>query len=331
MPKISVIVPIYNVEPYLRRCVDSILGQTFSDYDLILVDDGSPDNCGSICDEYAAKDARVHVIHQANAGLSAARNSGIDWSFANSDSRWFTFIDSDDWIHRDYLKALYCAAEENDLSVAMCGLHWTDSYIEDASLLDKREFILGVEDAFRQHYAKGISACSKLVKKELYKDIRFPVGKLYEDAFVTHRILFACDKIAVVDENLYYYYYNPTSITRTKWSDRMLHSIEAHEQRLEFFQNKGFRKAHLWEQRIYIGELTNKIQHLVETRESPRDFEDSLRMMQEKLRRALKQARQDKACSMDRELAWSYLYAMRVDWPWKAALAARAVYHKLKK
>ena len=111
VPKVSVIVPVYKVEAYLHRCVDSVLNQSFSDFELILVDDGSPDNCGAICDEYAQKDSRVHVIHKTNGGLSDARNAGIDWAFANSDSQWLTFIDSDDWVHRDYLKLLLGAAE----------------------------------------------------------------------------------------------------------------------------------------------------------------------------------------------------------------------------
>ena len=105
--KISVIVPVYKVEPYLRKCVDSVLGQTFKDFELILVDDGSPDNCGKICDEYAAADDRVKVIHQANGGLSAARNAGIDWVMAYSKSEYITFIDSDDWVADTYLERLY--------------------------------------------------------------------------------------------------------------------------------------------------------------------------------------------------------------------------------
>ena len=126
MPAISVIVPVYKVEKYIHRCVDSILGQTFTDYELILVDDGSPDNCGAICDEYAVKDSRIVVIHQENGGLSAARNTGIDWSFANSDSRWLTFIDSDDWVHPEYLQRLLAAAVEHNVSVSICGYAQTE-------------------------------------------------------------------------------------------------------------------------------------------------------------------------------------------------------------
>lgn len=331
MAKISVIVPVYNVEPYLHRCVDSILNQTFSDIDVILVDDGSPDNCGAICEDYAARDSRVHVVHRENGGLSAARNSGIDWSFANSDSQWLTCVDSDDWIHREYLEKLYSAACDNDLDVAMCGFFETDAFVEDAALPPKDVLVLDVEDAFSTHYDKSVSACCKLVKKRLYDGLRFPEGKLYEDAFVTHKLMFACDKIAVVDEKLYYYYNNPTSITRIRWSDRKLDSIEAHELRLDYFRERGFQKAYLWEQHIYIQELTFKLIHLAETRESPRDHMDAQRMMQRKLRFALKRARQDKAVALDRELVWAYLFTLPTDCVWKAAMAARAVYHNLKK
>ena len=126
MPTISVIVPVYKVEPYLHRCVDSILNQTFEDFELILVDDGSPDNCPVICDEYAAKDSRVVVIHQENGGLSAARNAGIDWAFANSNSQWLSFVDSDDWIHPQTLEHLLRAVEENGTKISICGYEESD-------------------------------------------------------------------------------------------------------------------------------------------------------------------------------------------------------------
>ena len=112
MPQISVIVPIYKVEQYLERCVDSILNQTFTDFELVLVDDGSPDNCGAICDEYAKKNERIVVIHKENGGLSDARNAGIEWALNNSGSEWITFIDSDDWVHIDYLEYLYNSAKK---------------------------------------------------------------------------------------------------------------------------------------------------------------------------------------------------------------------------
>ena len=119
MAKISIVVPVYKVEKYLYRCVKSILEQTFFDFDLVLVDDGSPDSCGELCDEYAATDKRIQVIHQKNGGLSAARNSGIELCLKNSDSEWITFIDSDDWVHPRYLELLYEAAIETGLSAVL--------------------------------------------------------------------------------------------------------------------------------------------------------------------------------------------------------------------
>ena len=127
--KISVIVPVYNVEPYLRRCINSIINQTFDDFDLVLVDDGSPDRCGEICDEYAEKDTRISVIHQQNSGLSAARNVGIDWSFSESDSDWLTFVDSDDWIHLEYLEILFREAVAHRTNVCICDFQETTGKI----------------------------------------------------------------------------------------------------------------------------------------------------------------------------------------------------------
>ena len=331
MPQISVIVPVYKVEEYLNRCVDSILDQSFSDFELILVDDGSPDNCGAICDAYGARDPRIHVIHQKNGGLSAARNAGIDWAVAESDSRWLTFIDSDDWIHRDYLRKLYSAVEDKDVSVSMCGWIPAEAYVEDNELPDSAALLPETETAFVEHYDKSVTAWCKLIRKDLFSDLRFPVGKLHEDAFVTHKLLFACPRVAVVEDPLYYYFQSPVSITRARWSDRKLDSIEAHELRLTYFRERGLDKAYLWQQKIYIQELTFKIIHLVESRENPDDHMEALRLMQGKLRTALKQARRDKAVPFDRELAWAYLFAMPTDCVWKAAMGARSLYHKLKK
>lgn len=330
MPKISVIVPVYNVEPYLHRCIDSILNQSYSDIELILVDDGSPDNCGVICDDYAVRDERVHVIHRENGGLSAARNSGIDWVFENSDSEWLAFIDSDDWVHKDYLLNLLTPAEKYGVNLCVCGLYWTDTFVEDVPL-DCTPELMDVDDLFVNHQEKGICACNKLIKKHLLTEIRFPVGRLYEDAFVTHKLLFACDKAVVVDENMYYYFSNPTSITRSKWSDRKLDSIDAHEQRLEFFKEINHPKAYRREQEIYVEELTTKIQHLLATRESKNDYQDTFLMLRKKLQKAFRAARRERLVRFERETMWSYIFASRHDFVWKSAVAAQKVYHKLKK
>lgn len=331
MPKISVIVPVYKVEPYLHRCVDSILNQSYQDFELILVDDGSPDNCGAICDEYARQDSRIHVIHQQNGGLSAARNSGIDWAFANSNSQWLAFIDSDDWVHRDYLKLLLTAAEEYKAGVAMGDFHWTGEYREDEDLSGASPLSMDAQQAMAEYYTLCTPAWSKIFRKDLFVKVRFPVGKLYEDAYVTHKLIFDAGCVAVYREKLCYYYNNPTSITRAKWSDRKLDSIEAHEQRLQYFEQHGYHRALRREKEAYVEDLMDKIRHLLDTRESDRDHEDTLRMMQDKLRTALAGARAEGLVPFNRENLWCYLYAMRTDTVWKTARAAHKIYRKLKR
>lgn len=243
MPTISIIVPVYKVEPYLRRCVDSILAQTFTDFELILVDDGSPDNCPSICDEYARQDSRIVVIHQENGGLSAARNTGIDWAFANSDSQWLSFIDSDDWVHPAYLGGVYNAAIDNDVSLSICGYAKTTG---EEPQLDGAELVPQVwepEAFYVQHTVNATVAWGKLYQKESFRDIRYPVGKLNEDEYITYRLIFSQKKLTVVFAPLYFYYYNPSSITNSEWSPRRLDALAAFDQQLAFFSENKYPLA----------------------------------------------------------------------------------------
>lgn len=245
MPLISVIVPVYNVEPYLRRCADSILAQTFADFELILVDDGSPDNCGAICDEYARTDSRVHVIHQQNGGLSAARNSGIEWAFANSSSEWLSFIDSDDWVHKEYLELLYNAAMSNRTEVSMCWMQYIDSCVKDSEIGEYSQEDLSFEDLFCKE-TKGlsvVSACAKLYSKRLFASIRFPRNKLNEDLFTTYRVLSKVDRITLISPELYYYYMSDDSIMRKKWDFRRLDEVEGSRELIRFFRSNGKKEA----------------------------------------------------------------------------------------
>lgn len=236
MSQISVIVPVYKVEAYLNRCVDSILSQTFTDFELILVDDGSPDNCGAICDDYAQKDSRIHVIHQKNGGISAARNAGIDWVFAHSDSQWLNFIDSDDWIHSRYLEALYNAVIQTGLEVSICGYQETDGFIpkvNEACLMAKT---WNTEKFYSEHNVNAIVAWGKLYKRECFQKIRYPVGKIHEDEFITYKILFHFREVAIIDEPLYAYYINHNGITKSAWNPQRLQILDACVERIGWFQ-----------------------------------------------------------------------------------------------
>ena len=255
MSVVSVIVPVYKVEPYIRRCVDSVLNQTFSDFELILVDDGSPDNSGKICDEYALKDNRIHVIHQENGGLSAARNAGLDWVLAKANSRWVTFIDSDDWVHPQMLEILLRNAESASVKVSVCGYLETSS---DDLRQEPKDIICQTwapEDFFLEHNTNAVIACAKLYCIDCFLELRYPVGKLHEDEFTTYRILFAQKQIAVTDAQLYYYFQNNAGITRSQWNPRRLDVLTAQKEQVAFFQKHGFNRAHDYVAVCHIGKI----------------------------------------------------------------------------
>lgn len=242
LANISVIVPIYNVEKYLNRCIDSILHQSYSDFELILVDDGSPDKCGEICDKYAEKDERIIVIHKEKGGLSDARNKGIDWSFENSNSEWITFIDSDDWVHRDYLKTLLDSTLNFNSKVSVCEFLETDKYIEDDFTCKEEKFV-NTEEFYVTKNVNAVIAWGKLYKKELFRDIRFPFGKIHEDEFTTYKVLFKCNNIVFITSPLYYYYQRNDSIMGKIWNPKRLDAFQAFEESAKYFESHNYYSA----------------------------------------------------------------------------------------
>lgn len=208
MATISVIVPVYKVEKYIHRCVDSILTQTFTDFELILVDDGSPDNCGRICDEYALKDYRVYVIRKENGGLSDARNAGIDWVFEHSNSEWLTFIDSDDWIHPEYLNFLLSAAISSNVDVHIYRYE-VKNELSEYGVINNSFAVYDTEDLF-VHRVNMVVAWGKLYRKIIFKNLRFPYGKLNEDEFTTYKALFRYKSVAFLDNVLYFIFITKT-------------------------------------------------------------------------------------------------------------------------
>ena len=249
MPTISVIVPVYKVEPYLSRCIDSILSQTFTDFELILVDDGSPDNCGKICDEYAQKDNRIQVIHKENGGLSSARNAGIDWVFSNSNSDFFTFIDSDDTIKSNYLYTLYNYAQENDADIVSCKAIrvYNDDELKTAmNTLTKQNqphmFYCGKDACINLYKANSkisISSCTKLYKRDLFRNIRFPVGKIHEDQAVVPLLIYSAKKVVAADDVIYCYYCNSESIMGKTFCPKRFDDVDALQICEDFFKEKN--------------------------------------------------------------------------------------------
>ena len=240
MPKISVIVPVYKVEDFLPRCIDSILKQTYTDFELLLVNDGSPDNCPTICEDYARRDPRIHVLHQENQGLSAARNHGIDWAFTHSDSQWLSFIDSDDWVHPKFLETMVKGAEELKLPLASCG--WQRFEVDSTEIHSEDFSVRAISpqadyESKNNDYDVDSYAWRFLYSKDLFREIRYPLGKHWEDLFTTYKLLFQCEAVAHTDAVLYYYYARPDSIARAPWNPKKLNMIEALMANLRFFEN----------------------------------------------------------------------------------------------
>lgn len=236
MPKISVIVPVYNTEQYLHRCIDSILAQTYWDFELLLVDDGSTDASGVICDEYAEKDSRIKVFHQVNQGQAAARNHALDWVFANSDSEYISFVDSDDWVHPRFLELLYEANQRCGTNISQCGYRETDG-TETAPEVFDTAFCITPEEQFVHHYSASV--WDKLFLKDCWCEKRFPEGQIYEDLAVCYRILFSEQKLAFVDGVLYYYYINPTSTVHKDWTVAHFARIRAWDAIIEYLTARG--------------------------------------------------------------------------------------------
>lgn len=205
MPQISVIVPVYNVEPYIHRCIDSILAQTFTDFELILVDDGSPDNCGKICDEYAEKDSRIHVIHKNNGGLSAARNTGI----ALASGQYICFVDSDDIISRQYCEVLHGLLKNTDYDFSVCGVHrFADGTVPSPEMAAPQERTVD-NTAFagmQLNRETEFGVCNKLFRRELFEKISFAEGRINEDVIFSADLLKLCQKGAVLTGQQLYYY-----------------------------------------------------------------------------------------------------------------------------
>lgn len=234
---ISVIVPIYNVEKYLARCVDSIVNQTYKNLEIILVDDGSPDRCPQMCDDYAEKDSRIKVVHKKNGGLSDARNAGM----AVATGKYISFIDSDDYVSDDFFECLLDVMNKENSDIAECSVvkfyedNRFDEFSDDLSVktYDTQDAMsaLIAENPFHQH------VWNKLYKTELVKDIPYAVGKLNEDEFWTYRVFGRANKVARLNKTMYYYFQRSSSIMGVGYNIRRLDALEGKANRQKYIEN----------------------------------------------------------------------------------------------
>lgn len=227
--KISIIVPVYNVEAYLEKCVESILKQTYTNLEILLVNDGSTDKSGELCDKLALRDHRIRVIHKENGGLSDARNRGID----EASSNLIGFIDSDDYIDEDMYETLYRQMVASKADLSMCGHYDVYHQIPEKQVAEIKTWELMPEEAIKmvmEAKILSVTAVNKLYKKALFEQLRFRIGKIAEDAFIMVDLIHQCSKIVATNEKKYYYVHRENSITTQKFSLKFLNVIEAYEQ-----------------------------------------------------------------------------------------------------
>lgn len=254
---ISVIIPVYNVETCFSECMDSVIAQTWKELDIILIDDGSTDSSGKICEEYAAMDSRIHVIHQKNQGLSGARNTGL--SEVSGD--WIVFVDSDDRVNPVMMEKMWEIAHKQKTKMVVCGMfsfrESENGYIKDGELL-LGDGVWSEKEYWDYYDIGGPMICdvvwNKLYKADLWKNERFIPGKLNEDALIMHRIVGQCKTISTVGETLYEYRLRGKSIMHQDYNVRRLDVVEAYLTRTEYLTEKGlfFQGDRMLAQAVYF-------------------------------------------------------------------------------
>lgn len=292
MAVVSIVVPVYKVAKYLPYCVNSILRQSFQDYELILVNDGSPDQCGQICEDYAEKYDKIIALHRENGGLSAARNTGIEWTFAHSGSEYITFIDSDDWVHPRYLELLVQAIQNSGAAVSVGGFQKVDTHSQDS---DRRPNIvptpavMGAEDFLLQHQWDFNYAWGKLYRRKYFAEVRYPEGKNFEDTFTTYKILFAGKKVAFIDHPLYYYFYNPEGISHSRWTPSELVVMEGIREQIRYYREHGYQRALEKEEELYVNHHAYQITRIRANREDLKQNASHLRRLRREMMKLVRE------------------------------------------
>lgn len=236
---VSIVIPIYNVEAYLENCINSLIEQTYKNIEIILVDDGSPDKCPKICDDFSKKDKRIKVIHKPNGGLSDARNSGI----AAASGEYITFVDSDDTVDNDYVEYLYSIMEEFKSDISICDYKaiYSNGTILSRNRNDK--FCISKEKTLEIMLYQNeftVSSWAKMYKTKLFREnnIIFPVGKIFEDAYTTYKLVELCENVGVGMESKYNYMIRNNSILTSIFSEKKLMLVDAYNEMTSFIKKK---------------------------------------------------------------------------------------------
>lgn len=272
-PLISVIVPIYNVEKYLDRCVESIVNQTYKKLEIILVDDGSPDNCPQMCESWAEKDKRIKVVHKENGGLSDARNAGMP--FATGEI--ISFIDSDDWIELDMFEKMLNRMQKDNSDIVSCGVKWVEedgSLIRDVTseneILDNKTAMKELlnDSKLKQH------VWNKIYKYDMIKNIPFEKGKYHEDVFWSYQIVGIAKKVSIIKESFYNYVQRSNSIMGEGFSVKRLDALDANRMRCEYMK-EHFPELYDNALYVYIGSCHYQLQCSVRANQ-PKEIIDNI-------------------------------------------------------
>lgn len=237
---VSVIIPVYNVENLLQRCVDSVIKQTYRNLEIILVNDGSTDQSGVMCDDLKTRDSRIVVYHKPNGGLSDARNHGIE----RANGELIIFLDSDDWMDLSTIEKLYKLMKISDADISICNHIATSNENEKPNQLNYEVYEYSNLEALLELYGKQsvqmAVSWGKLFKKQLFETVRFPLNKIHEDEFVIHHLLYQAHRVVYTSEPLMFYWQRPDSITGVGFNfKKKMHAIEALNERLTFFNSIG--------------------------------------------------------------------------------------------
>jgi len=266
-PLISVIIPIYNVSEYLERCVNSVQGQSYKNLEIILVDDGSTDGSETICNDLEKHDSRIKVVRQKNLGVASARNAGLD----ASTGEYISFVDSDDYVHPDFIKYLYSKLIENDCEISICSFVGTDrweyskdiNWEEKVDIYDKRQIL---NEFYSDMHGAIIMLWNKLISRKCIDGIRFDDGYIHEDEGTTFKFLYNANRIAFCHEVLYFYYDRRGSITGNPYSAKRLDILKAYENRIAFYEAHGENALLNRECQYYLSEILNnyyKVYHFL--------------------------------------------------------------------
>ncbi len=304
---ISVIVPIYNVEKYLEKCITTIVNQTYKETEIILVDDGSTDSCPKICDNWLKKDERIKVIHKKNGGLSDARNAGIDIA----KGKYICFVDSDDYLEKNYIEKLYFSLKENNTNISQCGIKYVDENnrtlktigYSSNCLISGRQAII---ESLNEHFVENEVVWNRLYKKNIFDIIQFPVGRIHEDEYVIYKILYNEEKISIISDALYCYRQSNTSIMRSNYNLKKFKDFcDAYDEKIMYFRERNDIQIHDMVIRSYLSNLSNIYIKLSNNREIGKEVLQGIRVTYKKL---YKKVTKSKNISIKNKLKVSIFY-----------------------